>query len=125
MAPRRRADPDARLRLEAAIRALRRCRHVEEYLWPRVYEAADRRGTSRDSLDCLELPDDDLLREQMRQFRDLVRRWQAATALPADQLLLTIGHDLFDQPVDIAVTHKLAALIRSAGESHPDWRLPD
>ena len=120
-----RVDPDAKLRLEAATRALRRCRHVEEYLWPRVYEAADRRGTSRDSLDCLELPDDDHLNEQMRLFRDLVRRWQAATALPADQLLLTIGHDLFDQPVDLAVTHKLAALIRRAGESHPDWRLPE
>ena len=46
-------------------------------------------------------------------------------ALPADQLLLTIGHDLFEQPVDIAVTHKLAALIRSVGETHPDWRLPE
>jgi DNA helicase-2/ATP-dependent DNA helicase PcrA len=61
----------------------------------------------------------------MRQFRDLVRRWQAATALPTDQLLLTIGHDLFEQPVDIAVTHKLAALIRGVSESHPDWRLPE
>ena len=61
----------------------------------------------------------------MRQFRDLVRRWQAATTLPTDQLLLTIGHDLFEQPVDIAVTHKLAALIRSVGETHPDWRLPE
>ena len=65
------------------------------------------------------------LHEQLRQFRDLVRRWQAATALPTDQLLLTIGHDLFEQPVDIAVTHKLAALIRGVGESHPDWRLPE
>ena len=61
----------------------------------------------------------------MRQFRDLVRRWQAATTLPTDQLLLTIGHDLFEQPVDIAVTHKLAALIRGVSESHPDWRLPE
>jgi DNA helicase-2/ATP-dependent DNA helicase PcrA len=61
----------------------------------------------------------------MRQFRDLVRRWQAATTLPTDQLLLTIGHDLFEQPADIAVTYKLAALIRSASESHPDWRLPE
>ena len=121
-----RADPEAKLRLDAALRALRRCRRVEEFLWPRAFEVEDWRGTtSRDSLDCLELPDDDLLHEQMQQFRDLVRRWQSATTLPADQLLLTIGHDLFEQPVDLAVTHKLAALIRSASESHPDWRLPE
>ena len=120
-----RADPDARLRLDAALRALRRCRHVEEFLWPRAFEMEGWRGTSSDALDCLELPDDDLLHEQMQQFRDLVRRWQAATTLPTDQLLLTIGHDLFEQPVDLAITHKLAALIRSAGASHPDWRLPE
>ena len=120
-----RGDPDAKLRLEAAARALRRCRRVEEFLWPRAFELTDWRAAGPDSLDCLDLPDDDLLREQMRQFRDLVRRWQAATTLPTDQLLLTIGHDLFEQPVDIAVTHKLAALIRSVGESHPDWRLPE
>ena len=120
-----RGDPDAKLRLEAAARALRRCRRVEEFLWPRGFELTDWRGTGPDALDCLDLPDDDLLHEQLRQFRDLVRRWQAATTLPTDQLLLTIGQDLFEQPVDIAVTHKLAALIRSVGESHPDWRLPE
>ena len=120
-----RAEPDAKLRLEAAARALRGCRRVEEFLWPRAFELAEGRAASRDSLDCLNLPDDDLLHQQMRQFRDHVRRWQAATTLPTDQLLLTIGHDLFEQPVDLAVTHKLAALIRSAGESHPDWRLPE
>ena len=120
-----RAEPDAKLRLEAATRALRGCRRVEEFLWPRAFELAEGRAAGPDSLDCLNLPDDDLLHEQMRQFRDLVRRWQAATTLPTDQLLLTIGHDLFEQPVDIAVTHKLAALIRSVGETHPDWRLPE
>ena len=120
-----RADPDAKLRLDAAARALRGCRRVEEFLWPRGFEMADWRAADPDSLDCLNLPDDDLLHAQLRQFRDLVRRWQAATTLPTDQLLLTIGHDLFEQPVDIAVTHKLAALIRGVGENHPDWRLPE
>ncbi len=126
MASRRPHRPGRKLRLDAALRALRRCRRVEEFLWPRGFEVEGwTPDTSRDALDCLELPDDDLLHEQMRQFRDLVRRWQSATTLPADQLLLTIGHDLFEQPVDLALTYKLAALIRSASESHPDWRLPE
>ncbi len=120
-----RAEPDAKLRLDAAARALRRCRRVEEFLWPRAFELTEGRAADPDSLDCLNLPDDDLLHEQLRQFRDHVRRWQAATALPTDQLLLTIGHDLFEEPVDLAITHKLAALIRTVGENHPDWRLPE
>ena len=120
-----RGDPDAKQRLEAAVRALRGCRRVEEFLWPRAFELAEGRAAGPDSLDCLDLPDDDLLHEQIRQFRDHVRRWQAATTLPTDQLLLTIGHELFELPVDIAVTHKLAALIRTVGEAHPDWRLPE
>jgi DNA helicase II / ATP-dependent DNA helicase PcrA len=120
-----RAESDAKERLEAATRALRGCRRVEEFLWPRAFELAQGRAAGPDSLDCLNLPDDDLLHEQMRQFRDHVRRWQAATTLPTDQLLLTIGHDLFEQSVDLAVTHKLAALIRTVGENHPDWRLPE
>jgi DNA helicase-2/ATP-dependent DNA helicase PcrA len=115
-----RDDPDAKLRLDAATRALRRCRQVEDFLWPRGFEAHD-----DDSLACLELPDDDFLLEQLRRFRDLVRRWQGATMLPADQLILTIGQDLFERPADLAITHKLAALLRNAGASHPDWRLPE
>jgi len=115
-----REDPDARLRLEIAARALRRCRQVEDFVWPRAFDLHD-----EESLACLELPDDDLLIEQLRQFRELVRRWQGATTLPVDQLVLTIGQDLFDRPADLAITHKMAALLRNAGASHPDWRLPE
>ena len=114
-----REDPDAKLRLDVALRGLRRCRQVEDFLWPRGFDVGD------DGLACLELPEDDLLVEQLSQFRVLVRRWHRATLLPADQLILTIGQDLFERPADLAVTHKMAALLRSAGGSHPDWRLPE
>jgi DNA helicase-2/ATP-dependent DNA helicase PcrA len=45
--------------------------------------------------------------------------------LPVDQLILTLAQDLFDQPADLAVAHKLAVVLRRASESHPDWRLPE
>ncbi len=120
-----RDDPDAKLRMEAGSRALRRCRQVEEFLWPRGWAPAGWPAATQDSLDCLELPDDEPLRVQLRQFRDLVRRWQGATTLPADQLILAIGQDLFDRPADLAVAYKLAGLIRAASDSHPEWRLPE
>ncbi len=112
-----RDDPLARARVEAISKALRRCKAVEDFVWPRP---------DPDSLAAVALPpDDDLAEEQVRQFRELLRRWLAAVTLPIDQLLLTVGQDLFRRPADIALTHKLAAVLRQAADAHPDWRLPE
>jgi DNA helicase-2/ATP-dependent DNA helicase PcrA len=90
---------------------------VEDFLWPRV---------GRDWLAGLDLAQEDpAVAEQLETFRTLVRRWQGATLLPIDQLILTLAQDLFDQPADLAVAHKLAGLLRRASESHPGWRLPE
>lgn len=114
-----REDPDLRARLDAAVRALRRVRDVEAFVWPRP---------DPEALDALTLAEEDAglnLQEHLAEFRVFVRRWQAATTLPIDQLLLTIGQDLFERPADLALTHKLAAVLRQAATSHPHWRLPE
>lgn len=112
-----REDPEAKTRADIVAKALRRCRAVEEFLWPRP---------DPDSLAAIELPEmDDLFEQQVRAFRDLMRRWQGGVTLPVDQLLLTVGQDLFERPADIALTHKLAAALRQASDSHPAWRLPE
>jgi len=121
-----RDDAEANARLERADRALRRCRHVEEFLWPPYTGTRGANLSDRDGLDCVDLPqDDDLSQAYLQAFRDLARRWQGAALLPIDQLLLTIAQDLFDQPADLALAHKLAVVLRQIGESHPDWRLPE
>ena len=120
-----REDEEARARLESVVKALRKCRQVEDFLWPRV---------DRDWLDDLELaaqaqplpPDlQSGAYQQLIEFRELVRRWQGATLLPIDQLILTLAQDLFHEPADLAVAHKLAVVLRQASETHPDWRLPE
>ncbi|MCX6031944.1 MAG: ATP-dependent helicase [Chloroflexi bacterium] len=113
-----REDPELKERLQVAVRALRRCQKVEDFLWPRA---------GAESLDAIELPDEalSLLGDQLLQFRDLARRWQGTTILPIDQLILTIAGDLFDRPTDLAVAHKLAVVLRQAADSHPHWRLPE
>jgi len=120
-----REDEEARARLENVVKALRKCRQVEDFLWPRV---------DRDWLAGLELAaqgqplSPDLQSgecQQLVKFRELVRRWQEATLLPIDQLILTLAQDLFQEPADLAVAHKLAVVLRRASESHPDWRLPE
>ncbi len=112
-----REDEEARARFEFVAGRLRKCRQVEDFLWPRV---------GRDWLGSLELtgefPD---VYEHLIEFRELVQGWQKAALLPIDQLVLTLAQDLFREPADLAVAHKLAVVLRRASESHPDWRLPE
>ncbi|MCB0001773.1 MAG: ATP-dependent helicase [Anaerolineae bacterium] len=90
------------------------CRQVEEFVWPRA---------GQDWLDTIELSDEDL--ELLTLFRGFVQRWQSAIVLPIDQLLLTLGQDLFSEASDLAITHKLAVTLRQTSEQHPQWRLPE
>ena len=52
-------------------------------------------------------------------------RWHRASGLPVDQLLITLGEELFEDATGLALTHKLAALMRQMGDDHPTWRLPE
>jgi DNA helicase-2/ATP-dependent DNA helicase PcrA len=112
-----REDAAATAEVQRVSRALAKCREVEDFLWPR----ADRDWLGE--MEPLELTDDVL--ERLQVFRELVRRWQGASLLPIDQLVLTLAQDLFHDPADLAVAHKLAVVLRRAGDLRPDWRLPE
>ncbi len=112
-----REEAQAKARLESVARELRKCPKVEDFIWPRA---------GRDWLANLPLADDDPdLREELNVFRGLVQRWQQASLLPIDQVILTLAQDLFHEPADLAVAHKLAVVLRRASDIHPDWRLPE
>lgn len=128
-------------RLRRLTNLIRRCRRAEQYLWPRtgrdwldeidfqesqprpvnLEEDIDHPETLFEQTDAPTLSD----RELLEIFRDLIRRWQRATILPVDQLVLTIAQDLFIKPADLALSHKLAAMLRSAADNNPQWRLPE
>jgi DNA helicase-2/ATP-dependent DNA helicase PcrA len=111
-----RDDSEARARVEALAERIARCPAVEAYLWPR----ADH--------DWLTPLTDELSSEQWRLlsgFREAACRWQRATILPVDQLVLTLAGDLFQEPAELALAHKLAVLLRSVAEAHPTYRLAE
>jgi len=100
-----------------AVSVLERCQRLEEYLAP--YPDADWLAG---------LPDD-LLSDGVRQVlltsREKIVRWQKASLLPVDQLLLTISQELFSNPSDLALAHKLALLLERAAGNHPEWQLAE
>ncbi len=97
---------------------LRKTRHVEAYIFPAGNPASL-------PFDFSNSEEDLAIENELRAFRESVRRWQAAALLPVHQLLLTLAQELFTNPADLALAHKLALVLRQSAENHPDWRLPE
>ena len=64
-------------------------------------------------------------KEELTDFREVVKRWHGTLLLPIDQMVLTIAQDLFLDQMELALAHKLSSLLRQFSDNHPDWRLPD
>ncbi|HUF37452.1 MAG TPA: ATP-dependent helicase [Anaerolineales bacterium] len=107
-------EPETKAAVEAVSDTLKTCPETERYLWPLAGE---------DWLDELALEPD--FTAELTAFREIVRRWQEATVLPIDQLVLTLAQDLFTDPADLALAHKLALVLKRAGTANIDWRLPE
>ncbi len=112
-----REDEQARARLERVSEMLHKIDRVEDFLWP---------APGGDWLAESGLEESDPAQyEQLLEFRQLIRRWQAAVLLPVDQIVLTLSQDLLSEPTELAISHKLAVLLRRASQDHPTWRLPE
>jgi len=109
-----REDKERYDHLRRLARRLRKCAHVEDYLWPRL---------AVDWLREQDLAEDDEGQELLLEFRRVAQRWHRATALPIDQLVLTLSQDLFEDPADLARAYHFAAVLRDYGDSNPRWRL--
>lgn len=109
-----RHDQAANVQTERLARHLEQCRYVETYLWP-TPDASWLAGLNIE-------PGEQAILET---FRQQVQRWQAATQLPVDQLLLIVAQDLFDQPADLALAHKLALLLKRISLQRGDRRLEE
>lgn len=95
---------------------LRRVDKVEDYVAPRP--AQDWLATLRES-------EPEQVVQELESFRLTLRRWLEAVTLPIDQLILSLAQDVFTQPSELALAHKLALVLRQAAEGHFNWRLPE
>src|SRR5690606_22142840 len=74
--------------------ALRKLNRPESFLFPAGHDWLDQIGWM-DAVDGFSTV--------VQAFRADLQRWTRATVLPPDELLLTIGNDLFAEPADLAL----------------------
>ncbi len=96
---------------------IKSCERVEDYLWPQASHSW-LEALIADSAEAAVL-------DELETFREVIQRWQNSVFLPIDQLILTISQDLFLEPTELALAHKLSVLLRQLANAHPDWRLPE
>jgi len=113
-----RDEPEAEGLAAGVVKRIAACPAVEAYLWPRG-------GHDWLAAQALELAAQELA--LLEDFRELACRWHRAATLgvPIDQLILTLAGDLFREPKELALAHKLAVLLRNVAESHPTYRLTE
>ena len=98
-------------------RALGQMRQPERFVSPRAGD---------DWLDGIGWLDEyEGFRTVVEEFRIDLRRWCAATVLPIDELILTLGQHLFSEPLELALAHRVAVLLAERGREEPNWRLPE
>ncbi|MGB9673891.1 MAG: ATP-dependent helicase [Anaerolineales bacterium] len=105
-----------------------KCKNIEEFLYPSPHKdylasitPQETAGVANENAPLINL----LPYQRLERFRQIVRRWQEAVLIPIDQLLLTLAQDLFHQPADLALVHKLAIILRQAQDAHPNWHLQE
>ncbi len=112
--------------IEADMALILQCQNLEEYLYPspnKDWLAAVLPPNDPAEVDSTEPIHKLSPYQRLDRFRQLVRRWQETILIPVDQLILTLAQDLFRQPVDLALAHKLALILRQAQDAHPAWHL--
>src|SRR5262249_39595624 len=87
---------------------------TEDFLWP---------GPEGDWLSTLRDDADPFYLSQLEQLRGQLQVWLRASILPVDQLVLTISQDMFKEASDLALTHKIAVVLRGIAQSNPEYRL--
>ena len=98
-------------------KALDQMRHPEQFVFP---------AAGDDWLEAIGWLDNfDGFRPVVERFRKDLKRWCAATILPIDELILTLGQDFFTKAPELALAHSVAILLAKQAKERPDLRLPE
>lgn len=97
-----------------SINTIRQTKRIEEILvQPENWVVQVRDQVSNDEI------------ASIRNALELLYKWQRATLLPVDQMIMTISMDLFTESAELALAHKLSVILKNASSLHLEWELPD
>ena len=98
-------------------KALAQMRQPEQFLFP---------AAGDDWLDRIGWIDEyEGFRSVVEQFRTELQRWCAATILPIDELILTLGQGLFTEAAELGLAHSVAVLLAKRVKERPELRLQE
>ena len=98
-------------------KALGQMRQPEQFIFP---------AAGDDWLDGIGWIDEyEGFRSVVELFRTEVQRWCAATILPIDELILTLGQGLFTEAAELGLAHSVAILLAKRVRERPELRLPE
>jgi DNA helicase-2/ATP-dependent DNA helicase PcrA len=128
-------DPGSPEKLSMAYKAWSRDLQSNSSAWEQVeIEANLIKGINRTETFISPGPDEDWLAtlidqddevvNRLFEFSRYILRWQKASLLPIDQLLLTIAFDIFNSADELSLSQKLSVYIKGLSQSHPDWDMP-
>lgn len=110
-------DEEKKAEIKKLASSIQKCLRLEEFFYP---QPGDEWSTA---IDVAAIAPE--LREEIGRLRTKFIRWQNASFLPIDQLVLTITNDLFTSPADLAVAHKFAILLEFSALLHPEYEIKD
>jgi len=128
-------DPASSKKLAAVYEVCNRKKMTDPEAWVHVQENARLlRNLKKTELFISPIASSDRLAKQtdfgekeialFEDFRQLITKWHQAALLPIDQLILTIADDIFHDPAELSLSHKIAVFQRQLVNQHPDWELP-
>ncbi len=101
------------------VKLLRSCSYFEDYLFP---------TPNHDWLDDLSLPENqksETILNVLEILRSYLGKWLKAAELPIHQIIITIGQEIFENPAELALAHKIALMLEQFAKNHQDWLLPE
>jgi DNA helicase-2/ATP-dependent DNA helicase PcrA len=98
--------------IEEIVKILNTLKRTEDYLNPRTSDWLSEQPSSEHI-------------NELKSFRQSVTRWQNMVDLPIDQIILTIGGDIFQVDTEIAICYSVALYLQQFAEYSPQANLRD
>ncbi|MBI9046412.1 MAG: ATP-dependent helicase [Anaerolineaceae bacterium] len=110
-------EEDSNALLFSSIEFIKKLSNSEDFLYPLIKDELNW------EIDALNISSE--LGEYLLFFQAQINKWHQASILPVDQMILIIAKDIFTNPNDLALAHKLSLFSRDLSRNNQNWQIED